>query len=129
FGLREVELGRRALALLPPDARAEGLALALAAMALEPRALRELLDRLAFEAEDREVIVATATGASEVADALAAARQPSEILAAAAGAPAELVALAGALGPAEAARSWLERLRHIGLEIDGSDLLAAGVPH
>jgi tRNA nucleotidyltransferase (CCA-adding enzyme) len=38
------------------------------------------------------------------------------------------VALAGAMGPADAARQWLERLRHVGLEIDGNDLLQAGVP-
>ncbi len=40
----------------------------------------------------------------------------------------ELVALAGALGPAQQARRWLGELRHVRLEIDGSDLLAAGVP-
>ena len=45
-----------------------------------------------------------------------------------AGAAPELVAIAGALGPAEQAREWLERLRHVRLEIDGRDLLAAGVP-
>ncbi len=44
------------------------------------------------------------------------------------GAPAELVALAGALGPEEQAREWLEALRHVRLTIDGGDLIAAGVP-
>ncbi|MDQ6806854.1 MAG: hypothetical protein M3065_18270, partial [Actinomycetota bacterium] len=38
------------------------------------------------------------------------------------------VALAGALGPVERARKWLESLRHVRLEIDGDDLIAAGVP-
>jgi tRNA nucleotidyltransferase (CCA-adding enzyme) len=38
------------------------------------------------------------------------------------------VALAGALGPDTAARAWLHDLRHLSLEIDGRDLLAAGVP-
>jgi tRNA nucleotidyltransferase (CCA-adding enzyme) len=38
------------------------------------------------------------------------------------------VALAGALGPATEAREWLDTLRHVRLAIDGSDLLAAGVP-
>jgi hypothetical protein len=37
------------------------------------------------------------------------------------------VALAGALGPHEQARRWLEQLRQVRLEIDGADLLAAGV--
>jgi len=36
--------------------------------------------------------------------------------------------LAGAIGSAEPARDWLERLRHVRLEIDGGDLLRAGVP-
>ena len=45
-----------------------------------------------------------------------------------AGAPPELVALAGALGAEPQAREWLDRLRHVRLEIDGRDLLAAGVP-
>ena len=128
FGLSDVELGRQALALLPAGQRPERLSLALAMRAIPSGQLRQLLDRLAFEAEDRDVIISTVTRASEVAEALSAARQPSEIFRAAAGAPLELVALAGALGPSDAAASWIERLRHVHLEIHGSDLLAAGVP-
>jgi tRNA nucleotidyltransferase (CCA-adding enzyme) len=60
--------------------------------------------------------------------ALERARRPSEIAKAAAGAGPELVALAGSLGPAEPARDWLTRLRHVRLEIDGTELLAAGIP-
>jgi tRNA nucleotidyltransferase (CCA-adding enzyme) len=41
--------------------------------------------------------------------------------------PAELVALAGALGAEAPARRWLDELRHVRLEIDGDDLLAAGL--
>jgi tRNA nucleotidyltransferase (CCA-adding enzyme) len=44
------------------------------------------------------------------------------------GAGPEAVALAGALGAEAPAREWLERLRHVQLEIDGRDLLEAGVP-
>jgi tRNA nucleotidyltransferase (CCA-adding enzyme) len=47
----------------------------------------------------------------------------------------EAVALAGALGAEEphgpatdAARRWLQTLRHVRLSINGDDLLAAGVP-
>jgi tRNA nucleotidyltransferase (CCA-adding enzyme) len=90
--------------------------------------LARLLDALAFEADDRDAIVASATRADEVARTLAVAQAPSEIAAAAAGAPPELVALAGALGPERQAREWLEHLRHVRLSIDGRDLLAAGVP-
>jgi tRNA nucleotidyltransferase (CCA-adding enzyme) len=43
---------------------------------------------------------------------------------AARGAPVEVVALAGGHG----ARRWLDELRHLHLAIDGTDLLAAGVP-
>jgi tRNA nucleotidyltransferase (CCA-adding enzyme) len=90
--------------------------------------LSELLDRLAFEASDRNSIIAAARGAPAVAEALAAATRPSQIAAAVASGGPEQVALAGALGPAQAAKDWLERLRDVRLEIDGSDLIAAGVP-
>jgi tRNA nucleotidyltransferase (CCA-adding enzyme) len=33
----------------------------------------------------------------------------------------------GVAGPAEHARDWFGQLRHVRLEIDGTDLLAAGV--
>jgi tRNA nucleotidyltransferase (CCA-adding enzyme) len=128
FGLRDPDLARRALALAPGDARADRLVLAVAARAIPAVELAPLLDSLAFEAEDRDAIVVTATRGEDVARALAAAQAPSEIAAAVAGAPAELVALAGALGPEPQAGDWLERLRHVRLAIDGRDLLAAGVP-
>lgn len=128
FGLEGEALARRALTLLPRDGRPDRLVLAAAARRVPARELAELLDSLAFEADDRDAIVAGATRADEVAGALAAAEAPSDIAAAVAGAPAELVALAGALGPERPAREWLERLRHVRLEIDGRDLIAAGVP-
>jgi tRNA nucleotidyltransferase (CCA-adding enzyme) len=128
FGLEDEALARRALALLPADARPDRLTVALAARGVPPAELRGFLDSLAFEAEDRDAIVATATRAEEVARGLEAAVAPSAIAVAAAGAPPELVALAGALGPEDQAEDWLEQLRHVRLSIDGHDLLAAGVP-
>jgi tRNA nucleotidyltransferase (CCA-adding enzyme) len=128
FGLSDEGQARRALRLLPADARPDRLAVALAARGVPVAALPGLLDSLAFEAEDRDAIVATATRAEALAHALEAAQAPSAIAAAAAGAPPELVALAGALGPEDQAREWLERLRHVRLSIGGRDLLAAGVP-
>jgi tRNA nucleotidyltransferase (CCA-adding enzyme) len=128
FGLTDAARARRALELLPTDGRRDLVALALAAQHLSATELRGLLDRLGFEASDRDVIVAAATGAGSLAGALSAAARPSEIATAAAGAPPELVALAGSLGPAATARAWLENLRRVSLEIDGRDLLAAGVP-
>ena len=128
FGLDDVELGGRALALLPPDARPDLLALGLAARGVPARRLAARLDALGFDAPDRGAIVSAATHARELASSLASASTPSEIARAAAGARPELVALAGALGSAEPAREWLTRLRHVQLEIDGLVLLAAGVP-
>jgi len=127
FGLREEALARRALALLPGDARRDRLVLAVASLDLPAPELWSLLDSLAFEAEDRDAIVATAARARELAGALAAAGAPSEIARVAGAGPPELVALAGALGPERQAREWLEHLRHVRLSIDGRDLLAAGV--
>ncbi len=128
FGLDDPALAEAALALLPADGRCDLLILALAARGIEPGELRTLLDALAFEAADRDAILAAATGSQAAAAALARARRSSEIAAALAGAGAELAAIAGALGPADQARQWLEQLRHVRLEIDGGDLLAAGLP-
>jgi tRNA nucleotidyltransferase (CCA-adding enzyme) len=128
FGVHDEGLAGRALALLPADGRPDRLVVALAAREVPLPELRRLLDWLAFEAEDRDAIVATATRAEELASALAAAQAPSAIAAAVSGCPPELVALAGALGPEAPAREWLERLRQVRLAIDGRDLLAAGVP-
>jgi tRNA nucleotidyltransferase (CCA-adding enzyme) len=128
FGLDDEALARRALALLPPDGRRDLLALAIASQRLPAEELRRLLDWLGFQSGERAVAVAAATRAGALARELERAERPSEIAAAAFGAPSELVALAGVLGPADAAREWLDRLRHVELEIDGRDLLAAGVP-
>jgi tRNA nucleotidyltransferase (CCA-adding enzyme) len=128
FGLVDEGLARRALALAPDDARPDRLVLGMAARAIPGPELTELLDSLAFEADDRDSILATAGRSEDLAVALELAEAPSTIAATAAGAPAELVALAGALGPERQARAWLDELRHVRLAIDGSDLLAAGVP-
>ena len=128
FGLRDPAAVRRALALLAPDGRPDRLVLAGAAEEVPPQELSELLHRLAFEAADRERVVAAAAGAKPLAAALQRAKTPAEIAAAAAGAVPELVALAGGHGAADAAAAWLDDLRHVRLEIDGQDLLAAGVP-
>jgi tRNA nucleotidyltransferase (CCA-adding enzyme) len=44
------------------------------------------------------------------------------------GTPVEAVAAAGARGAREAARRWIEELRHVRLQIGGDELLAAGIP-
>ncbi len=128
FGLGETEPVKLALRLLPEDGRPDLLVLAAAAENVPRPELVELLDRLAFGAADRERIVSAAVGARKLADALERARTPAAIGAAATGSNPELVALAGGHGGADAAGAWLDRLRHVHLEIDGQDLLAAGVP-
>jgi tRNA nucleotidyltransferase (CCA-adding enzyme) len=128
FGLRDAEPVKLALRLLPPDGRPDLLVLAAASEDVPRSELATLLNGLAFEAADRDRVVSAAAGAKTVADALERARTPAEIGAAAAGALPELVALAGGHGGANAAAAWLDRLRHVRLEIGGQDLLAAGVP-
>lgn len=120
-------LARGALALLPPDAEPADLVLAVAMLDVPGGELPDLLDRLAFPGGRRDRIVAAATRAPELARRLSTASGPSQIAAAVGSGPPELIALAGALGAEAAARWWLEELRHVRLEIDGDDLLAAGV--
>ena len=128
FGIEDEALARRALALLPDGARRDRLALAVAALGVPPAELGALLESLAFEAEDRDAILLAATRADDVARALARGERAVGDRGGGGGRATELVALAGALGPAAEAREWLDTLRHVRLEIDGSDLLAAGVP-
>jgi tRNA nucleotidyltransferase (CCA-adding enzyme) len=128
-GMRVDEaLVRRACALLPVAGRRDLLLLAAACLDVPSDALAGRLDALDFPARDRDTVVAAAGGARRVAARLAEAARPSEIAAALAGAPVELAALAGALGPEEPARRWIDELRHVRLAIGGEDLLAAGVP-
>jgi tRNA nucleotidyltransferase (CCA-adding enzyme) len=126
FGLSDPELARRALSELPEDGRSDLVVLAIAVRGVGEPA--ELLNRLGFEAGDRDVIASAAHDAEGLAQALNAANKPSEIAAAAARVSPEQVALAAGLGAAPPARDWLERLRHVRLEIGGDDLLEAGVP-
>ncbi len=127
FGLSDPSLARRALGLLPADGRSDVLVLALAGAGIPAPELRELLDRLAFPADERDAILGAAVGAEPLARRLEQAQTPSEIAAGVDQAPPEIVALAGALGPEAAAAEWLDHARHVRLEIDGRELIAAGV--
>jgi tRNA nucleotidyltransferase (CCA-adding enzyme) len=128
LSLEDPQLAHAALDLLPAGGRRDRLVLAVTARGVPARELEALLDALGFTAGDREVIVAAGTRAPAVATALQRAASASQIAAAIGAAPEEAVALAGALGPAAAAREWFERLRDVRLEITGTDLLAAGIP-
>jgi len=120
-------LDERALTLLPVDGREDLLLLGSACRTVEPAALAEWLDGLEFVARERDIVVRVAQ-ADGLEGRLAGASRPSEIAAALRGVPVEAVALAGALGAEAQARLWLNELRHVRLDIDGADLLAAGVP-
>ena len=102
-----------AIALLPAGEGDPGL-LALGAV-LAGHDVRAWLDELGMPARERDVVVAVA-GARPVE-----AERPSAVAAALRGLPLEAAAWIGA-------REWIDRLRHVALEIGGDDLLAAGVP-
>jgi tRNA nucleotidyltransferase (CCA-adding enzyme) len=143
-GLGEALLGRftpdadliaRAMGLTPADGRPELVALA-ATLGGDRAAISARLDALAFPAGERAIVAGAAARAPHVADAIDPRRFEAET-----GGPAgdadlwrtlrserpETVALAGALGPADAARRWLEDVRHRRLAITGDDVVAAGL--
>jgi len=115
-------VAERALELLPQDGRAGLTVLAASCAGLPAGDLRAWLDELAFPAGDRDAVVAAADVAP-LRDA-----RPSELADLLARLPVEAVALAGARGDAQAARRWLDELRHVRLEVTGDDLRKAGLP-
>ena len=116
-------LTERALALLPPgEGRRDQLTLA----AVLAAPADERLADLQFSAAERAIV--RAAGEAPALDD--ASRPPSALARALRGRPIEAVALAGARGGAAGAataRRWLGELRHVGLQITGDDLRAAGV--
>jgi len=121
-----------ALALLPGDGRTDVLLLA----CLLPRSRSDapqalaLLEGMEIPAAERDRAIAAAAGARELAEDLARAASPSELMRAARPSTAEALALAGAgggPGALAAARRWLGGLRDVRLSIGGEDLLAAGI--
>ena len=133
--LLDRELAAGALALLSGDGRRDLLLLAAVGMPLVLRAgddsdaeLAALLHRLEFPAADRDRAVAAARAGVALVDGLRGARSASELYSLLGAVPPEGIALAGAQANPQAARRWLAELRHVRLRIDGSDLLAAGIP-
>jgi tRNA nucleotidyltransferase (CCA-adding enzyme) len=111
------QLVERAQELTPSDGRADLVALA---ASLADDAV-PVLAELAFPARERDVVAraAAAPPLSPVDDAALWRRLGNE--------PAEAVAVAGARGDEEAARRWLDAVRHRRLDITGDDLVAAGL--
>ncbi|HYM55122.1 MAG TPA: hypothetical protein VES97_07145 [Solirubrobacteraceae bacterium] len=139
----DVRLARRALELLPEDGRPELLLMAslLLPTALDldedvETAMWELLNDFELPAADRDLVLRAAICGEAQAEELHLAEEPSDVLEAVSCASLEGIALAGAWGEQERgagdgalhwARSWLEELRHVRLEITGDDLIAAGL--
>jgi tRNA nucleotidyltransferase (CCA-adding enzyme) len=122
----DAELIRRAIALTPGDARPELAALATTVLGQD---VAPALDRLEFERHDRD-LVAQASNVKGTVPFMKVSDEgdsPLHVWRAFRALPPEAVAVAGALGPAQAARSWLEDVRHRRPAIDGHDLLAAGL--
>jgi len=117
----EPGLVTRAAALTPADARADLAALAATLRDVARDELLAALERLAFPAAEREVVLAAA--------AMPALNDGSdeELWNALRRVAPEAVAVAGAAGDAAAARRWLEDLRSRRLAISGEDLVAAGL--
>ncbi|HEY4096277.1 MAG TPA: hypothetical protein VGM33_12225 [Baekduia sp.] len=105
-----------ALALLPAGARAD---LTLLGATIPEGAWAE---RYGFPAAEQRILDRCAALAPVLPGA-----PPSEVVARLRGEPVEAVAVAGAKGDAETAGLYLHVWRHVALEIDGNDLIAAGI--
>jgi tRNA nucleotidyltransferase (CCA-adding enzyme) len=121
------DLVERAQRLTPPDAREDLVALAACCLDASAAALAQRLDGFELPARERDTVVAAATRARALAPVLGGTEEPSAIWTLLRRETPETVAVAGALGAPEAARRWLDELRHATLAISGEDLLAAGL--
>ena len=96
--------------------------------------MHAILDELEFTAADRERTLRSALAAPSLVQPMALARKPSELREALAAHTPEAIALAGALGDgstpraADAAIRWFQQVRGVRLQINGDDLIAAGLP-
>jgi hypothetical protein len=118
----DAALVRRAQELVPPGGRSDLAALAATLRGIAPDELAAALDRLAFPAPERDLVLRAAA-----APALPAGGDDGRLYDVARRLPPEAVAVAGAAGDEAAARRWLEDLRHRRLAITGDDLVAAGL--
>jgi len=84
------------------------------------------LDALGFEAAARRAVVDAAARAPALSERIGGLGD-AELWRTLKGERPETVAVAGALGPADAARRWLDDLRHRRLAVTGDDFVAAGL--
>ena len=121
------DLVERAQRLTPHDGREDLVALAALVIDASAPALAARLDGFELPARERDTVVAAATRARALAPVLGGTEEPSAIWTLLRRETPETAALAGALDAPDAARRWLDDLRHRKLEISGDDLLAAGL--
>jgi len=121
------DLVQRAQRLTPRDGREDLVALAALVIDASGPALAARLDDFELPARERDTVVAAATRTRALAPVLGGTEEPSAIWTLLHRETPETAALAGALGAPDAARLWLEDLRHRTLEISGDDLVAAGL--
>jgi tRNA nucleotidyltransferase (CCA-adding enzyme) len=128
LGTADVEVARRALALLPDDGDPAALLLGLAAEGVgENQVISVLFSHLGLTARRRDAALAVAQAAA-LQTRLAAAGRLSEIDALIGRTSVEAVAVAAAIGdPASLTREWLQAGRLAAIVITGDDLLAAGI--
>jgi tRNA nucleotidyltransferase (CCA-adding enzyme) len=119
--------GDLVVALTPAGVRADLALMALLSLDVDPATLAARLDALEFPGSERDTVLDAVRHASRIAAALASADRPSALAAASRGRAPETIVLAGALGPVDQARRWLDDLRHVRLEISGDDVVAAGI--
>ncbi|MGH2862107.1 MAG: hypothetical protein ACRDLT_11480, partial [Solirubrobacteraceae bacterium] len=117
------EAARQALAVLPPDGRADLLVLALVLAEVES----DGIDAMGFTAAERKAIL-EGREARAVARGLAGANSNSEIARIVGASGIETVALAFSQGAASPSLTWLQDLRHLRLQIGGDDLIDKGIP-
>jgi tRNA nucleotidyltransferase (CCA-adding enzyme) len=120
----DAQLVRRLLALCPPDARPGLAALGSAVRRARRADLEARLRELGLPASEIEALVACAD-LDELLSALRGARA-SEADVLLLRRPLEAAVVAAGAG-SEAALDWLERARHLRMELRGGDLLAAGL--
>jgi tRNA nucleotidyltransferase (CCA-adding enzyme) len=135
FGISDPEVARRAAALLqsdaPPGRSPADAALATALLTVPEPARRPLLDRLGVDAGTRRGVLAAARDATALAATVPPDGPPSQLLAMVPADAPVTIALAAALADPPVAQRlgrWQREWSRIELEMDGTDLISAGVP-
>lgn len=134
----DADLVRSALALLPADGSRDvvllGVALRPAELGADSAGTVEVMRALEFTSAETKAVFDAANQPPKLAQTLIAPPQPSSPWFALDETSPEVVAIAGALAARSSEQAqalvqeWFDRRRHIHLDIDGNDLVAAGAP-